>query len=312
MKRLLAFVLVLMFAFLPASAAAQSPDGGEEGLILRIRGDVVIGDGERISSVVVIDGNLTVDGEITDFALVIDGNALINGSVSGDLTVISGDIELTSGAVVKNVNSIRGDFVRAAGAQVTGDVNERDNFQFFWAVAGLFSILFWLGMTLALVVAALVFAAFGGRQLTHAATGMTGDLVNTIIGAVAVWVALPMLAVLALITVIGIPLGLGILLVLLPALGFLGYIVAGTRLGRSLLRAGGRESAGKPYLEAALGVLVLQFVLLVPVIGAFLALLAGVWGAGALAFVIYRGAGGKGFESDAPPAPAASPVEEEV
>jgi hypothetical protein len=306
MKRLAILVIAFALAALPASAAAQSPEGDDEGFIMRVDGDVVIGADERVNTVVVINGDLTLQGTVTDFVLVIEGNALVSGTVDGDLTVISGDIELTSTAVVDNVNSVRGDFVRAQGATVTGDIHERDNFRFFWGIAGLFSILFWLGMTVAMIVAALVFAHFGARQLTNAATTMTGDLVNAIIGTVVLWVGGPLLAFLAFITVIGIPVGIGILVFLLPALGFLGYLVAGTRLGTFLLGLGGREQTGPPYLAAALGVLLLQLLVLVPVFGALAALLAGAWGAGALAFNIYRGAGGKGFETPASPATPAT------
>jgi hypothetical protein len=306
MKRLAILVIAFALAALPASAAAQSPEGEDEGFIMRVDGDVVIGADERVNTVVVINGDLTLQGTVTDFVLVIEGNALVSGTVDGDLTVISGDIELTSTAVVDNVNSVRGDFVRAQGATVTGDIHERDNFRFFWGIAGLFSILFWLGMTVAMIVAALVFAHFGARQLTNAATTMTGDLVNAIIGTVVLWVGGPLLAFLAFITVIGIPVGIGILVFLLPALGFLGYLVAGTRLGTFLLGLGGREQTGPPYLAAALGVLLLQLLVLVPVFGALAALLAGAWGAGALAFNIYRGAGGKGFETPASPATPAA------
>jgi hypothetical protein len=307
MKRLAVLGIAFAFAALPATALAQSPED-DEGFIMRVDGDVVIGPDEQVETVVVINGDLTLEGTVTGFVLVINGDALVSGGIEGDLAVISGDIELTSTAVVDNVTSVRGDFVRAQGATVTGDVHERDNFRFFWGVAGLFSILFWLGMTVAVIAAALIFAHFGARQLTNAGATMTGDLVNAIIGTVFLWVGGPALAILAFITVIGIPLGLGILFLLLPALGFLGYLVAGTRLGAFLLGLGGREQTGRPYLAAALGTLLLQLLVLVPVFGALAALVAGAWGAGALAFNIYRGAGGKGFEAQpAPATPTAAP-----
>ena len=308
MKWMLALILALPFAFIPSAALAQSPQQNDD-FTLRINGDVVIASGDKVNSVVVIDGNLTVDGEVTDFVLVIKGDATINGTVGGDLTVINGDVNLASTAVVDNVNSVRGDINRAQGATITGDIHERDNFRFLWAAAGLFSVLFWIAMTIAMVVAALVFAAFGGRQLAAAARSMTGDLVNTIIGAVFFWVGVPLLAVLALITVIGIPIGIGLLLFLLPTIGFLGYLITGTRLGTWLLGLGGREAGERPFLAAALGTLVLQLLVLIPVIGIVIAIVAGIWGGGALAFRIYRGAGGKGFESPEVGAPEGTPSE---
>lgn len=302
MKWLLALAIALPFAFVPSSALAQSPKEKDD-FTLRVNGDVVIAAGDSINSVVVINGDLTVEGEVTDFALVIKGDAIINGTVGGDLTVIRGDIELGSSAVVDNINSVQGDIIRTQGATITGDVHERDSYRFIWAAAGVFSVLFWLGMTVAMIVAALLFAAFGGRQLTDAASSMTGDLVNTIIGAVFLWVGLPILGVLALITVIGIPLGIGVFVFILPTLGFLGYLVAGTRLGSWVLGLGGRPAGERPFLAAALGTLALQLLVLIPFIGIVIAIFAVLWGGGALAFRIYRGAGGKGFETTEPETP---------
>jgi hypothetical protein len=301
MKWLIALVVVLPFIFMPATASAQTPEDDDD-FTLRINGDVTIAEGERVNSVVVIDGDLTVEGEVTDFALVIDGNAVVSGSVGGDLTVISGDIDLASTAVVDNLNSVRGDIIRAPGATVTGDIHERDSFRFLWWAAGLFSILVWLAFTVTMVVAALLFAVFGGRQLAAASRAMTGDLVNTIIGGVFLWVAVPIIAGLAIVTIIALPLGLGIFLFLLPAFGFLGYLVAGTRLGTWLVGLGGREAGERPPLAAALGTLALQLLLLIPAVGILIALLAGIWGAAALANLLYRNAGGKGFQGDEAPA----------
>jgi hypothetical protein len=302
MKWVIGLVLALPFIVIPATASAQSPQDDDD-FNLRINGDVTIAEAESVNSVVVINGDLTVEGEVTDFALVIGGDAIVSGSVGGDLTVISGDINLASTAVVDNLNSIRGDINRASGATVLGDVNERDSFRFLWWAAGLFSILLWLGLTIAVIASALIFAAFGGRQLSAASRGMTGALVNTIIGGVFLWVGVPILAGIAIATIVGLPLGLGILLFLLPTFGFLGYLVAGTRLGMWLLGLGGREAGDRPFLAAGLGMLALQLLVLIPVLGIAIALLAGIWGGGALAFRLYHNAGGKDFEGAEETAP---------
>jgi hypothetical protein len=303
MKWLIALLVALPLALIPAIASAQSPEDDDD-FTLRVNGDVTVAQGEIVTSVVVIGGDLTIEGEVTDFALVIDGNAAVSGSVGGDLTVVSGDIDLASTAVVDNLNSVRGDIIRATGATITGDIHERDSFRFLWWAAGLVSILFWLGMTVAVVAAALLFAAFGGRQLAAAARGMTGDLVSTIIGGVFLWVGVPILAGIAIVTIVGLPLGLGVLFFLLPAFGFLGYLVTGTRLGIWLLGLGGREAGERPFLAAGLGTLALQLLVLIPGLGILIALVAGVWGAGSLASRLYHNAGGQGFQGGEAPAAA--------
>jgi hypothetical protein len=295
MKWLLAPFLTLFIAFIPAVAFAE--DGRDEDVLIRVGADVRIDVGERAGTVIVIDGNAVIDGEVADAVLVIDGNATVTGEVTGQLTVISGDIDLQPTAQVKDITSIRGSIIRSQGAMVTGEILERDNLEWFGAAAAFFSILFWGALTVALIGAGLIFAAIGGRQLREAAQRMTGDAVNTIIGVVFVVVALPFIAVLAMITLIGVPFGIGLLVFLLPALWFLGYIVAAARLGSALIGLRNTRPSDHPYAATVLGIVLIQLLVLVPVLGVLIALLAGLWGAGALAASAYKAAGGRGFEA---------------
>jgi hypothetical protein len=306
MKWLLAPIAAFLLAFIPSLAYAE--DGVDEDVLVRIGADVHIAQGERVGTVIVIDGDALIEGEVAEAVLVISGNATVSGEVSGELTVISGDIILPATAQVKNVTSIRGNIERAQGSLVTGDIHEQDEFGLAGLAAAVFSILFWIGITVALVAAGLIFAAVGGRQLREAAQRMTGDAVSVIIGAVFVAVAVPFLAFVAMATLIGIPLGIGLLIFLLPALWFLGYIVAGARLGGALVGLTGRGGGDHPYAATVLGIILLQLLALVPLIGVLVALIAGLWGAGALAYSAYRAAGGKGIESSGSLTSSTSPA----
>ena len=297
---LLAFIVVL----LPSSATAQAPDGDEgEGALIRINSDAVVAADETIENLVVIKADAIIEGTVTGTLLVIDGDATISGTVGDTVTVISGDIILNDTAVVHNVHSIRGDITRAPGATVTGDVDESD-FKGIWATIGVLSVLLWIGITIATLAAGVLFAIVGGRQLTAAATLMTGEAANAIVGTIFFWIGVPILAVLAIITVIGLPLGLGILIFVMPIFGFLGYLVAATRVGTFLTGAMKRPDTGRPVLSVLIGVLVLQVIVFIPLIGVVIVFLASIWGAGALAYVVYRSAGGKDVAPAGTPPPA--------
>jgi cytoskeletal protein CcmA (bactofilin family) len=287
-----------MVALGPTVAHAQ---GDDDSFILRVNGDVEVATGETVGTVIVVDGNVTVDGTISDSLVVIDGTAAVNGRVEGDITVISGDLDLRSGSTVNNVHLIRSDLLQADGATITGEVNERENF-FFRGAWAVFSILAWLAFTIAVVVAGLVFAAVGGRQLRTASLSLTEEPGNSILASVILWVAVPLAAGLIIATLVGIPLGIGVLLFLLPAMWFLGYIAAGTRLGMMIA---GRD-AEHPYAAAAAGLLILQLLLIIPVLGALVVGVAGLWGAGAVALVAWRAARGT------PAAPAQPEVSQPV
>jgi cytoskeletal protein CcmA (bactofilin family) len=305
MKRLpLALIAGFALALLPMAVYAQ--DGDERGFLLRFDGDVTIARDEVAGSVVVINGDATIDGTVKDTLIVIEGTAIVRGSVEGDVTVVSGDLDLRSGATVKNVHLVRSDLTQASGATITGDLNRRENFAFrgFGAV---FSILIWVGMTIAVVAAGILFAAVGGRQLKTASLALTQEVGQSILGAVIVWVGVPVAAVLIIITVVGIPLGLGMLLFLLPTLWVLGYIALATRLGMALVGYAGRIPGDHPYAAVAVGLIVLQLLVLVPVLGFLIVGVGALWGAGGIALVAYRAARG-GPETPGPAAPAGQPA----
>lgn len=208
MKTLFGLLLVIGMAMLPTAALAD--DGAtQDDFLMRVRADVHVAAGERVGSLLVINGNAIIDGVVANSVVVIKGDVTVSGTIEGNLTVISGNATLLDTAHVANLTSIRGDLIRAPGAVVTGQVHERDGFTVPIGVIGLFSVLFWVAMTVAVVVAGLLFAAVGGRQLTSAASAMTNNAVNVIIGIVFVWVAIPVIAGVAIATLIGIPLGIG-------------------------------------------------------------------------------------------------------
>ncbi len=281
--RLALFALVACTALLPAVASADSGDQG--GFALRVRGTFTLAPDESVGSVIVVKGDANIAGTVRDRLVVINGNADIAGRVDGGVTVIKGTVTLEGGSHVNRVTIVRGTVNRQSGSVVEHGINRR-GFGFF---RGGLLWLFWLGMTLAAVVAGLAFAAVGGRQLSRAANALTGELAYSILGAVAVWIGLPVLAVVALLTVVGIPLGLALLLAVLPLLWLLGFVATGTRLGAALLSLGGSaRPLDHPYAATALGVIVLQIVLLVPIAGWAVAVLAGLWGSGALAVIAFR------------------------
>lgn len=294
MKWLLASVFIVFALLLPATASAD--DGKDhDGFTLRITGDVTVAKDETAGAVVVIDGTATIDGTVTESLVVINGTAIINGTVREDVTVISGTLDLRNGAQVNSINLFDSDLIRADGVTVSGAIEQHNGIEVPAGFLAALSIYFWIAMTLTIVVAGLAFAAIGGRQLNDAAHAFVGEPSNTLIGTIAFCVAVPVLAVVAMLTLVGIPLGLAILLVVLPSVWFLGYIVAGAALGRFVLHR--NDNAGRPLAATTLGLVLLQLAVIIPVVGAFVAFLAGTWGAGALAFTAYRAAGGKGFGS---------------
>jgi hypothetical protein len=277
---------VLLFA---PGAAAQETRTADDGFLLRVNGTTTVGAAETTDSVVAVNGDAVVDGTVRDALVVISGNAAVTGRVEGDVLVVDGTLDLRPGASVADVTLVRGTLIQAPGATITGELSERSEFVNVGWGSGLFSFVFWLGTTLVVLLAGLAFAAIGGRQLTGAGNLLTGQTGASLLAAAVVWIGLPILAVLALVTIVGIPLGLAVLVFVLPALWFLGYLVVGTRLGAVLARRFGAQDAPEhPYVAAVVGLFVFQVIGLVPVVGGLLVALAGFVGAGALGYLAYR------------------------
>ncbi len=291
MKRLLlGLTFGVMLALIPLTASADDGDNGN--ILIRINGDVTVARGEELDTVVVIRGDAIIEGTVHDAVVVVRGDLTVRGAVEGSITAINGDVILENGSTVEDVHIVRGDLDQAAGATITGDVNRNADFSFRGAWIW-FSVVFWVGATVFLIGAALLFAAIGGRQLSAAAASMTSRTGPSLLAALALWIGLPIIGVIFLITVVGIPIGLAILLLGLPALWILGYITAGARLGAAVTGSLGRTPGEHPYLAAFLGVVILQILVVIPVIGWLVGAVAGFWGAGAVGLIAYNAARGE-------------------
>ncbi len=279
-KRMI-ILLVIVLGLAPAAVLAQSATSGEPyDTLIRVNGPVHVRAGETAQGVIVISDNAVIDGTV-DFLVVIDGNATITGTVERQVYVVNGAVTLTESARVgEQVLLYKSEAIEEPGATVVGGVHQE--WGGFNVGRGVF-FGFWLSMTVAVAAAGLLFAAFGARQLRGAATAFTGQVGPTLLTALIIFIAVPAVAVLVMVTGIGIPLGLGILFFLLPALWFLGYLVAGAAVGTAIFKT--RAAAVEhPYLPVLLGLLIFQVIALVPFIGGTVAFVAGLVGAGALGY----------------------------
>lgn len=284
----LLMLVILLLAIVPGSALAQ--DGEEEGsFLLGINSDTYVRPEQTIQTLVVIDEDAVIDGTISESLFVISGTATVNGALDGDVTVIDGTLNLNEGATVaKDVVLFNSDVNQAGGAVINGEI-QRESFTFYSWQMTLVSVLFWIGSTIVILLAGLLFAAIGSRQLTGAGGLITERPGHVALAALIVGIGLPFAAVMAIITLVGIPVGIAMLIFLLPAVLFVGYLVAGTKLGSLILsRREAAETPEHPYLATVLGLLILQVVTFVPVFGFMFAWLAGFMGTGAVAYYAYR------------------------
>ena len=288
---LVAAVLALLLAPVPALAQEKRDD-----VYVRVNGTVDLASGENVDTLVAVNSDARVAGTVRDTLVIVNQTATVSGDVGREAIVVNGTLRLEPTAHIGgDVVLINGELSQADGAEIGGRIVERSGASVsaeFNRVTAAVSLIAWLGITLLVVVVALAWAAVGGSQLS-AIAGLLGARPGLAAGvAVIFWIAAPIVAFVAFVTVIGIPIGITLLLLVLPLLWGLGYVATGTRLGFFIadLRHTTPDLA-HPYLEAVLGVVIFQLIGLVPIVGGIVVALAGLFGAGAIVVHLWRRVG---------------------
>jgi hypothetical protein len=293
MKRLFAIVasMLLTFLFVAPTVFAADPSLPHNGRVLiSTNGDVTVPAGEHADAVIVVNGTATIAGEVNAI-VVVDGAAILTGARTesvvairspvtiGAGTVVLGDVMKLDSLVTRVGDGAIGGTVRDIGADVAG-------VGFFIGPA---MILLFAGFAVATIAAGLLLAGLAARQVREAEALISRQPVQTLVASLA-GIFLPVLLVALLIaTIVGAPLGIGILLGLWPLAAFIGYLVAGIWIGDWVLaRTSPATTRERPYLAAVVGLLILQVLAVLPFLSA-IATLFGYGGVLLLAWQTFRG-----------------------
>jgi hypothetical protein len=268
---------LMMLALAPASAIAATDH-------VVITGGAVVAPGQTAGDVVVVDGPVTIAGRATGDVVSIAGPVRVTGRVDGDLIVVAD--RATLGPRARVGGDLRyGDEppVLARGARVDGSIAKEDwsGAASGWGWVG--DLAWWLAVSISTLIigALLVWLAPGALR---AADRAIRERLGASIGAgVAIAIGAPLLAVLALVTLVGIPFGVGLLLSAIPILA-VAYVTAAWVVGRRLLR----ERTASPWGALLAGWGLLRVLALIPLLGGLVGLVATVVGLGALAVALWR------------------------
>jgi MFS family permease len=292
MKRIAALFASLVFVAVigaPVALAADESLPHTDRVLMAFNGDIAVPAGEHADVVFVVRGDADIAGTVNTVT-VIDGTATIQGATVENIVVISGSVVLEDGSrVLGNVRAIESTVTQAADVTVAGDVKGLDaELIALGAFLGPAMLLFAIGLFLASLAAGLLLAAVGARQVRATERLIATEPLKAfgvgLLGAICI----PILAIVAIVTVVGAPLGLGILLGLLPLLAFVGFLVAAIFVGEELLGTRKEPAAERPYRGALLGIFVLQALGIVPVVGGLVTGVASVFGFGAILLLAWR------------------------
>ncbi len=288
MKRIVGILgaLVLgLFLLAPATMAAD-PSADQQGFLMAVNHDVTVPAGEHVDTLLVINGTATVAGDVGTI-VTIQGTANLTGATAKTIVAISSDVTLGAGTVVSgDVRTIDSNVEQATTAVVQGETGDMSaQLVGMGLLLGPVILLFALGFLLAAIVAGLFLAAVGARQVRSAESLISNEPGPVLVAGLAGIVVTPIVAILAIVTIIGAPLGLGILLGLWPLMAFLGYLVAGIWIGEWVLhRTSPDKVRERPYLAAVVGLVILQLISFIP----FAAAIASLFGFGAVVLLTWR------------------------
>ena len=285
MRRLFGIAAAMVMALLVLApvvlAASPLPHTGR--VLLSTGGDITLPAGEHADAVIVINGTATILGEANTI-VAIDGAANLLGARTESVVAIRSPIELGADTVVQgDVMALDSAIHQTGNAEVTGEVKDLASFLLgIGLVIAPALVLLWIGFGLAGIAVGVLLAGLAPRQVYQAESLIRDEPGQTLLAGIVGVVATPIVAILLVITIVGAPLGLGILLMGMPLVALIGYLVAGIWIGHWALRQTAREREGeRPYLAAAIGVLILEAIAIVPVLSIVVAI-ASLFGFGAV------------------------------
>jgi hypothetical protein len=277
MRRAVVFVLLALCWMLPASAVAASED--EPRIVLM--GPVLVDRGERSGDIFVGQGDVTVRGSVRGDIIVGDGDVTIRGRVTGDVLTFNGK------SILGRRAQVGGDLIYAtdkpqvaSGATVEGKLEKIDVGD-YGGFGGIAYFVFWLAATISVLVLGLLLLALAPRAADAIAAGAKTGKVKPFLWGLLLFFLIPILAALCILTVVGFPLGVGLLLALIPIYA-LGYTAAAFIVGRLIMSKRGR------ILAFVVGVIILRLLALIPFVSSLIWFLATIFGLGAIFVAILR------------------------
>jgi len=241
---------------------------------------------QQVGDLVVFHGSSTVDGTVNGSLTAFDAPVTISGRVDGDVVVFNGRVVLRSGANVGGDVVSQTAPVVASGATIGGTTRRLQNNTRWDRFGWVSRFAFWLAVSVSTLVVGLVLLWLAGRGAARILEAGRTRIGPSIGWGLLLFFGLPILAILALVTVVGIPLGLG----LLAALGLiyaLGYAASAWILGRLILR-----TPTVWVVAFLLGWAILRVAALIPILGGLVWFAAAVFGLGALLVAIWRSRSG--------------------
>jgi hypothetical protein len=262
------------------SAAAAGGKAGDDAVVV-VSGDVSVERGETVDGVFIASGDARIAGRVDGDVIVLSGDVLVSGSVDGDIFTADGTARLLPSAEVSGDVQYGDERPRVAlDARVHGDVTKQGWPDIGGLVPWIGGFLVWLAVSVSLLVLGALLMLVAPRAADALEARSREKLGPTIAIGIAILIVLPLAALLAAVTLVGLPLAFGIGLALLP-LGAVAYLASAYALGRRVL-----QPPRDRMLSLLAGLAILRLAAFVPFLGLLVGLAALVFGLGLIGAAI--------------------------
>lgn len=299
-RRLAAALVVACLALLASSGTALAQDA--PGDVLIFSGPVTVDRDETLRSLIVFQGPTRIEGRVVGDVVALGGDVDVTGQVGGSVSALSGTIRVEPGArVARDLTSPRPPRIEPGGF-VGGAVQPIET-RMSTGAQLLGQLATWLVVTSSVFLLALVLGFLVPPAAANAAyeAARRSPLRSLGVGFLSA-IGMPAAAVLAMLTIVGIPLGLA-LLSAIALFSAVGYVTAGWLLGRRLAEGSARMETWPRAAWLVVGLGLLRVVALVPILHVVAWILASSFGFGALALALWR----VRFRPSAPPTISVGP-----
>jgi hypothetical protein len=270
-------VLVLAGA---GPASAQADDRPTDNIVV-ISGRADVPARDEVEAVFIVDGPVVVDGTVTGAVVALEGDVTVNGTVDEEVIALRGDVTVGSGGRIGGDVMSRHRPVIQQGGQVAGSWERWDASAVRRAFGIGSRIVIWVAMSVSTLLLGLLLGALAPRAATAVEAASRENLGATIGWGLLLTIGLPIAAVLVMLTLVALPLGLGVLLALWLIYA-IGYTTGAWLLGRRVAKR------TRPVVAFLAGWAILRVVAIVPVLGGLAWFVTVVVGLGAIAVATHR------------------------
>src|SRR5215210_1479727 len=278
-------VVVCLLLVVPIATAAEPWDRDEQ-FVVTSGADVTLAKGQHVDVFLVFNGHARVEGDARA-VVVVNGTADFVGARAEAVAAYRGNVNIDAASTVTgDIRRLDSTITTAPGATIGGAIRDfGPDVAFNWLALGSVLMLIYIAFVVSTVAAGVVVAGLAARQVRDATALIAREPVQTIGAAILGCIVVITAGILAIVTVVGIPFGIGLLALVLPALFFAGYLVAGIAIGDAIVnRMTPGVSRDRPYLAAVVGLVLVGIAGIIPPVGG----LIGLVGLGAVMLLMWR------------------------